>query len=73
MTLNIGREIAALRRMTPKELRARYAEVFGEPTRSGNREFLIKRIAWRLQSQAEGGLSEPARRPFIGQPARLDL
>ena len=62
MTLNITREIAALRRMTPKELRARYAEVFGEPTRSGNREFLIKRIAWRLQSQAEGGLSERARR-----------
>ncbi len=62
MTRNITREIAALRRMIPKELRARYAEVFGEPTRSGNREFLIKRIAWRLQSQAEGGLSERARR-----------
>ena len=62
MTLNIGREVAALRRMTPKELRSRYAEVFGEPTRSGNKEFLIKRIAWRLQSQAEGGLSERARR-----------
>ncbi len=62
MTLIIGREIAALRRMTPKELRGRYAEVFGEPTRSGNREFLIKRTAWRLQSQAEGGLSERARR-----------
>ncbi len=62
MMLIIGREIAALRRMTPKGLRARYAEIFGEPTRSGNREFLIKRIAWRLQSQAEGGLSERARR-----------
>ena len=59
---NIGREIAALRRMTPKELRARYAEVFGEPTRSGNREAMVKRIAWRLQAQAEGGLSERARR-----------
>ena len=62
MTLNIGRQITALGRMTPKELRARYAEVFGESTRSGNKEFLIKRIAWRLQSQAEGGLSDRARR-----------
>ncbi len=62
MTLNIGRQITALGRMTPKELRVRYAEVFGEPTRSGNKEFLIKRIAWRLQSQAEGGLSDRARR-----------
>ena len=62
MTLNISRQITALGRMMPKELRVRYAEVFGEPTRSGNREFLIKRIAWRLQSQAEGGLSDRARR-----------
>ena len=62
MTLNISRQITALRRMMPKELRVRYAEVFGEPTRSGNKEFLIKRIAWRLQSQAEGGLSDRARR-----------
>ncbi len=62
MTLNIGRQITALGRMMPKELRVRYAEVFGEPTRSGNKEFLIKRIAWRLQSQAEGGLSDRARR-----------
>ncbi len=62
MTLNIPRQITALRRMMPKELRVRYAEVFGEPTRSGNKEFLIKRIAWRLQSQAEGGLSDRARR-----------
>lgn len=61
MTLNISRQIAALRRMMPKELRARFAEVFGEPTRSGNKEFLIKRIIWRLQSQAEGGLSDRAR------------
>lgn len=62
MMLNISRQITALGRMTPKELRVRYAEVFGEPTRSGNKEFLIKRIAWRLQSQAEGGLSDRARR-----------
>ncbi len=59
---SIGRQIAALRRMKAKELRARYAEVFGEETRSGNRDSLLKRIAWRLQSQAEGGLSERARR-----------
>ena len=61
MTLNISRQITALGRMMPKELRVRYAEVFGETTRSGNKEFLIKRIAWRLQSQAEGGLSDRAR------------
>lgn len=59
---NIGREIARLRTMSPKELRARYAEVFGEPTRSGNKPQLIKKIAWRIQANAEGGLSERAKR-----------
>jgi poly-gamma-glutamate capsule biosynthesis protein CapA/YwtB (metallophosphatase superfamily) len=61
MVLNVGKEVAALQRMTVRELRIRYAEVFGESTRAGNKAWLIKRIAWRLQSQAEGGLSERAR------------
>lgn len=61
MSLNIGKEVASLQRMTVGELRIRYAEVFGEETRAGNKPWLIKRIAWRLQSQAEGDLSERAR------------
>jgi hypothetical protein len=31
--------------MTPAELRKKYLEVFGEPSRSGNKDFLFKRIA----------------------------
>ena len=62
MTLNISREISALQRMTPKELRAKYAEVFGESTKSGNKVHLVKRIAWRIQSLEDGGLSDRARR-----------
>lgn len=60
--LNIAREVAALKRMTVKELRGRYVEAFGEATRSGNKDWLWKRIAWRMQANAEGGLSERARR-----------
>ncbi|MCC6357044.1 MAG: DUF2924 domain-containing protein [Verrucomicrobiae bacterium] len=55
-------QLAALRRMTPAELRDKYQVVFGEPTRSGNKEFLVKRIAWRIHALAEGGLSERAKR-----------
>jgi len=62
MALNIGKEIAALKRMTVTELRARHVAVFGESTRSGHKEYLVKRIAWRLQAQAEGDLAERARR-----------
>src|SRR5579872_5267011 len=62
MTLNVGKELAALQRLTIKELKERYAEVFGENTNAANRPWLVKRIAWRLQALAEGDLSERARR-----------
>jgi hypothetical protein len=61
MTLNVGKEVAALQRLTTKQLRQRYAEVFGEMTLAQNRTWLVKRIAWRLQALAEGDLSERAR------------
>ena len=44
------------------ELREKHLEVFGEETGSYHKEFLRKRIAWRLQAVAEGDLSERARR-----------
>jgi Protein of unknown function (DUF2924) len=62
MDLTISREVAALRRLSPKELRQRYAEVFGETTATRNKDWLLKRIAWRLQALAEGDLSERARK-----------
>ncbi len=62
MELNVGRELAALPRMTVKQLRQRYAEVFGEETNANNKAWLVKRIAWRIQALAEGDLSERARR-----------
>ena len=61
MSLNVGKEVAALQRMTVRELRIRYGEVFGEETRSGSKPWLVKRIAWWLQSLAEGDLSDCAR------------
>ena len=58
----IHHEITALQRLTIQQLRARYAEVYGEGTSASNRVWLIKRIAWRLQALAEGDLTERARR-----------
>jgi hypothetical protein len=59
--MNVGKEIAELKNMTVTQLRARYARVFGEETRAANKDFLVKRIAWRIQSLEEGDLSERAR------------
>jgi len=61
MVQNVQSEVAALRQMTPAQLRDKYMAVFGEPTRTGNKDFLCKRLAWRLQSLAEGSLSDRAR------------
>ncbi|GIW90636.1 MAG: hypothetical protein KatS3mg109_1068 [Pirellulaceae bacterium] len=62
MQLNVEKEVAALRQMTVKQLRQRYAEVFGEETHANNKAWLVKRIAWRLQPLAESDLSEQAQR-----------
>ena len=61
MRVNVGKEVAALERLTTQELRAKYAEVFGDPTKANNKPWLVKRIAWRLQAMAEGDLSQRAR------------
>jgi hypothetical protein len=61
MDLNIVKEVAALQRLSVKDLRGRYAEVFGEATNAKNKAWLVKRVAWRLQALAEGDLSERAR------------
>ena len=62
MTLNIAKEVAALGRMTVKDLRSKHIEVFGERTRSGHKDYLVKRIAWRMQANAHGDLSCRAKR-----------
>jgi hypothetical protein len=43
-------------------LKKRYRELFGEESKSSNKQFLFRRIAWRLQANAEGDLSGRARR-----------
>ena len=60
--MNLDREIATLQTMSVGELRERYAELHGENCRSRHRAYLIRRIVWKLQARAEGGLSERARR-----------
>ena len=59
---SMAARIAALREMSVADLREKYDEVFGEETRSRHKDFLWKRIAWRMQALEEGDLSERARR-----------
>ena len=73
MTLNVDQEMAALRRLSMRELRARFAAVFGETTPASNRLWLMRRILWRLQALAEGDLSERARRRAVELANDADL
>jgi len=55
-------QIDALNRMSMAELRKRWADLLGtDPGRLG-RKYLIRRLAYRIQELAYGGLSREARR-----------
>lgn len=58
MSKAIELEIAALYRMTTSELAERFEELHGHPTHTRHRDYLIRKVAWRMQANAEGDLSE---------------
>ena len=58
----LAEQLTALAAMSAAQLRMEYFRLFGEGTRSHNRVWLGRRIAWRLQALAEGGLSERAQK-----------
>lgn len=58
----IRRELAALEKMTTADLVKRYEELHGHACRTRHRAYLKRKIAWRIQANAEGDLSERARR-----------
>lgn len=62
MQLDIDKEVALLQRMTVGQLRERFEETWGEPTKTRDKQWLLKRIAWKMQANIEGDISERARR-----------
>jgi hypothetical protein len=60
MSPHVTIEIAELQTKTVNQLVQRYEQVFNEECRSRNKQYLIRRIAWRLQANDEGGLSRAA-------------
>jgi hypothetical protein len=73
MNETIQAQIEELRKLPASALRAKYCELFGDESRSGNRQFLFRRVAWRLQALAEGDLSERARRRALEIANDADL
>src|SRR5690606_19191167 len=52
-------KVAALPSLDAKDLRALWREYFGEEAPRKKRDYLIPRLAWRIQELAYGGLSDP--------------
>ncbi len=58
---SVIRRIHALRQMNVAELQAEWLRLYGEPTRSRNKQFLWRRLAFRTQELDHGGLSAHAK------------
>ena len=61
MEKTVLREINRLRQITVAELRGEWDRIFREPTRSRNKDYLFRRLAWRVQEVEHGGLTDRAR------------
>jgi hypothetical protein len=57
---DVIRRIHALRQMSVAELHREWEALYGLPTRSRNKNYLFRRLAWRVQEITHGGLSNRA-------------
>ncbi|MEM8494191.1 MAG: DUF2924 domain-containing protein, partial [Planctomycetota bacterium] len=62
MSTDLANQIDDLQTMTTSELAELYEQLHGQPCRTRHRAYLIRKNAWRIQANAEGGLSERARK-----------
>jgi len=74
MQKSVLKQIDELNRMSMAELRKRWGDLLGtDPDRLG-RQYLIRRLAYRIQELAYGGLSKQARKQLEavvdGKPAK---
>jgi len=57
---DIAKEIAELRKLPTQTLVARYKALYGKEPRSKRRDWLWKKVAWKIQEQRRGGQELPA-------------
>jgi len=73
MTLNIRQEVARMKSMQTGDLIEHFEMVCSELPRSHNRDWMIKKIAWRLQANEQGGLPERVRQRALEIADDADL
>ncbi len=60
MSADVIGKVAALPSLNNDELKKLWRELFDEPAPRKKRDYLIPRLAWRIQELAYGGLSDEA-------------
>lgn len=73
MDLELRQQITELETMTVGQMKDKYLQLFQEDTRSRNRQWLYRRLAWRLQAMKEGGLSERAKKRALELAHDVDI
>ena len=73
MSETMAKEIMALRELEVPELVTRYEEVFDKSPRIKRREWLWRRIGWKIQENRFGGLSVVAKRRLEELISEIDL
>jgi hypothetical protein len=58
MNIGVIKQVVALPDMKPTELRDMWRELFNNDPPTNNKTFLVKRLSYRIQELAYGGLSE---------------
>ncbi|MCA9540533.1 MAG: DUF2924 domain-containing protein [Myxococcales bacterium] len=56
----VAAELDTLRRLSDDDLRARFEAELGLPAKGRSSQRLLRRLAWKLQAEREGGLSPRA-------------
>ena len=73
MNVTVLKQIDECRHWPVAALRAKYQELFGEPTCCHQKHFLWRRIAWRLQAGVYGDLSPQTRQHALAIADDRDL
>jgi len=61
----IATAIDDLHYMSTNELAEMYHDLHGQPVRTRHRQYLIRKLAWRIQANAMGDLSDRARKRAV--------
>ena len=65
--------IEECRKLSLQALRTKYQKLFGESPRSGHQDYLFRQIAWRMQANRYGDLSDQARQRALAIADDRDL